>query len=942
MHKYPVVTTTEQLHAVVDHYRTQSGFCIDVETSGEDRLDPRRNRITWVALACKGRADVIPMGHPNGEYLRTDFPLLPSATKRIEKGLPLREADYSKDQRKGVKVFGPPPEQLDPAEVFSALKPLLMNPDIAKVGHNIAFDAQSIAKYIGEQPVGPYFDTMIGSFIVDSRYKNALGLDDCLKRTLEHEMIKGVGKNVDEHPFDVVAEYAYRDARWTWLLSREVWRLLTEVDGIRVMQTDMQVLEEAVCPMEMTGALLDVEALKALQVKLEADIESATGDIYRAAGRLFNLNSNPEKQRILFGPNEEGGRGLVGKILTPKGKSKRNNGQPITPADMAVSAPALELFPNDALATALLVYADLNKLMTTYVVPYLGGDVTRTTAGKSKTVHRESLMNKGRIHTQFLLHGADTGRFTCVSGDTLISTNRGTFRFDEYTPLEGDCVVTHRGRWMPVTRKIYKGTQEMFRVRLENGSVMHCTVDHRVLTPTGWQRLGGLAVGDEVTSYGRVEIVRERQGESAGRGRCVYCGGQADATASSPPSGHHVSQRATHREYGSPIGESESREGSALLTLEDGSVEPYAGQEWFPAPSVCGGSCNEGRLLADYGGREVRVGAPARFGSGTGTGLFATMVRRSSHRQGQAEQLSGQPGVGDKGGAWSSAQESSRLIEITSVGSMGVWDISVAGDESYLAQGFLNHNSRNPNMQNVPNPRSANGRAIRNLFVAPPQEKQIVADYSQIEPRVTASLTRDPVMLNAYATGQDIYSALAEPFGVDRSGGKVLMLSMMYGVGPETVAAQLGVPLRRAERLLEDFSQEFHKVVQYKSQVVRDARSRRPEPYVNTLLGRRRYLPDLMSSSKGFRMRAERQAFNCVIQGTAADIMKLAMIRAAAMIPAQARLILTVHDEMVTTTPKHCADETAAAIREAMEGVKAIDIPLVADIKVVNKWGEAK
>ena len=105
---------------------------------------------------------------------------------------------------------------------------------------------------------------------------------------------------------------------------------------------------------------------------------------------------------------------------------------------------------------------------------------------------------------------------------------------------------------------------------------------------------------------------------------------------------------------------------------------------------------------------------------------------------------------------------------------------------------------------------------------------------------------------------------------------------------------------------------------------------------------RRRYLPDINSKQIGFRASAERQAFNTRIQGTAADIIKLAMIRAHQMIPKESKLILTVHDEIVTLTPDARVDDTVKAIREAMEGIKLLPIPLVADITVVSKWGEAK
>ena len=178
--------------------------------------------------------------------------------------------------------------------------------------------------------------------------------------------------------------------------------------------------------------------------------------------------------------------------------------------------------------------------------------------------------------------------------------------------------------------------------------------------------------------------------------------------------------------------------------------------------------------------------------------------------------------------------------------------------------------------------------------------------------------------------------------GVDRKAGKVLVLSLAYGAGPDKISPSLGCSLSEAKELLDEFSRKFPSVSRYKRLVITESKRQTPIPYASTLLKRRRYLPDLRSSEIWKRSRAERQAFNTVIQGSAADLIKLAMIRANKMIPEGAGLILTVHAELVTVTPAELAEQTAEAIRQAMEGIKALNIPLLADVKVVNRWGEAK
>jgi len=247
--------------------------------------------------------------------------------------------------------------------------------------------------------------------------------------------------------------------------------------------------------------------------------------------------------------------------------------------------------------------------------------------------------------------------------------------------------------------------------------------------------------------------------------------------------------------------------------------------------------------------------------------------------------------------------------------------------------------SRNPNLQNIPNPRTAHGKSIRNLFAAPEGYKLVVADYSQIEPRIIASMSKDPIMLKNYLEGGDIYTTVGDTMGVDRAAGKVLVLAMAYGVGPDKISRQIGCTLDAAKKLLNDFGVKFPSISDYRYKVIGVTRNK---GYIATIMNRKRFLPDITSKVPAFRSSAERQAFNTRIQGSAADIIKLAMIRAHQMIPEGSKLILTVHDELVTLTPDSLVEQTQAAIREAMEGINILDVPLIADMTVVQRWGDAK
>jgi DNA polymerase-1 len=253
--------------------------------------------------------------------------------------------------------------------------------------------------------------------------------------------------------------------------------------------------------------------------------------------------------------------------------------------------------------------------------------------------------------------------------------------------------------------------------------------------------------------------------------------------------------------------------------------------------------------------------------------------------------------------------------------------------------------SSEPNLQNIPSS-GEYGKLVRNLFVAPPGYKLVVADYSQIEPRIIASFSKDPVMVENYMTGGDIYTTIGDTMGVDRQAGKVLVLAISYGVGPDKIAASVGCTVKEAKDLLNRFEAKFASIAQYKAKVIRMAKQAGPIPFVETMFGRRRYIPDLKSSEFGLLGRAERQAFNTMIQGSAADLMKLALVRAHSCFVNEPdiNLILTVHDELVTISPENKANEVAEAIRESMEGIKLsnITVPLIADVKIVDKWGEAK
>jgi DNA polymerase I-like protein with 3'-5' exonuclease and polymerase domains len=655
-----IITTAEQLAEFVAAYSKVDAFAWDTETIGEDRLYPVINDVCWISFATEGRTDVIPMGHPNGELTGYERPLMLAGERRLAEGKPLLESHYTKDQKKWIAQFGEAPTQLTPAQVFKAIEPIMFGPAL-----------KSVAKYYkGRVPAKPHFDTLMAAFIINNQNKFDLGLAACVKRELHIEVEKGVGENVALHAFSEVAKYSGIDAEVTWKLYQALAPRITG-NLTKVWRLEMDVLA-ALCDMELTGAYMDQDALDLLAEQIEKGKLDAEARCYKIAGKAFSINSVPAKQKMLFTPQVEGGTPRIRPnvkfkaALTSKGQAAQKAGEELNETHFSCSAEALEFYRGkDDLVDALLEYQDLNKLMTTYVTPYKGGEVKRTTNGKEKVTERKSLLINGRVHTNFKAHGAETGRFS----------------------------------------------------------------------------------------------------------------------------------------------------------------------------------------------------------------------------------------------------------------------------------------SSEPNLQNIPSSGDY-GKLVRNLFVAPPGYKLVVADYSQIEPRVIAAFSGDPVLMENYLTGGDVYTTIGDTMGVDRKAGKVLVLAISYGVGPDKIAASIGCTLKEAKDLLVRFEQKFSSIEKYKAKVIRQAKQAGPIPFVETMFGRRRYIPEL--KAKGFAElgRAERQAFNTMIQGSAADLMKLALVRAHSCFinEPDINVVLTVHDELVTICPADRAEETAAAIKESMEGIKvaALGIPLIAEVYTVDKWGEAK
>ncbi|MBF0284774.1 MAG: DNA polymerase I [Magnetococcales bacterium] len=257
--------------------------------------------------------------------------------------------------------------------------------------------------------------------------------------------------------------------------------------------------------------------------------------------------------------------------------------------------------------------------------------------------------------------------------------------------------------------------------------------------------------------------------------------------------------------------------------------------------------------------------------------------------------------------------------------------------------------SSDPNLQNIP-VRSEEGRAIRRAFVAPPGWVLLSADYSQIELRLLAHLGEVERLRWAFSQDLDVHAATAgELFGVDprsvtseqRRMAKTINFGLIYGMSPFGLARRLGIPQYEAKKYMEAYFTRYEGVQEYMMKAVADARMR---GYARTLAGRRCYLPEIESSNRALRENAERAAINAPLQGSAADLIKRAMIRLAADLRHggfRSRMILQVHDELVLEVLEAELEEVRSVVRRAMEGVMALSVPLRVDVGVAGNWAEA-
>ena len=427
----PVVLSLDELSTIVDAVKEEGIFCFDVETRGnihrhsevmdivedewkeksaslksthptvvqrsrqaiEDKwrgnvaLDTLRNDVFWIGIAISGRSWAIPMGHPNGEVLvpeeRGDGTTVPPEGYRAV--LASGKESMAKAKYFIPATFTDPPEQLTQEQVFTALEPLFMDPEIVKVNQNIKFDCKSVAKYYGgELPKGRYIDTQVLMHIVDENltsYRLTSILDRVFKFDPYHRDGK-IGKTITTEPFSKAARYVHYDVRWAWLAYKRLYRYIQNNESlIPATFLDMDTLG-VLAQMEMNGIQVNKRELVKLGKALDLDINNKLAEISQYAPIGFSPDSNVHKAELLFNKKREGGLGLKPKKTTAKGKPSVDED---SLRSLQGQHPVIDL---------LMDYSELKKMKSTYVDGLL------------------PLLHSGRLHPQFHLHRTATGRLS--------------------------------------------------------------------------------------------------------------------------------------------------------------------------------------------------------------------------------------------------------------------------------------------------------------------------------------------------------------------------------------------------------------------------------------------------------------------------------------------------------------------------------------------------
>ena len=823
-------------------------------------------------------------------------------------------------------------ENLPKEQVLGWLAEQLALP-VPKVGAYLLYDLQFL-EAAGVKAQGPFYDIQNADpLLCETRF--SYSLDELSQAYL------GEGKNEAELLAYLKTHFGRRRARE---VKSDIWRCPPYVTGpyakadvdlpLRVFAKqkvelerqglwDLFLMESELIPllveMRQRGVRVDLDAAEQMDGELKGRYEALLGELSRAAGRPVSVWAAKDLARLFDTVGLKYG-------YTPK------TGAP------SITAEWLEAQVHPV-AEKVLEARKLDKLRGTFL------------QGCILEGHY-----RGRVHCNFNQlrsenGGTVSGRFSCVAPWTPVQTRYGIKRIDAVYP--GDEVWTHRQRWRKVTAVWRKGREQMLDFFLSNGEVITCTRHHRFLSISGqW-----------VTADECLQAMGQRSKECAGSIEALVQSEHADARSCTGIR-NELAQRM------GCVEEELIKEGAqgvdfiTSLRFEDGQEEPDEWEVPRKAPPLEGLDQRKGRLLVDQNKEWSHPSSPLHLAASR-LPDDTSRLDSTSHRRRPKEQYSRQ--FSDRHAQRSQAdplvtKARTEVVEIEAIEASGtheVYDITIEEDESYAACGVTSHNSSQPNLQFIP-VRTEMGKKIRSIFL--PDEGCLFGklDYSQIEFRL---IVHDAVMRRlagaAEVAGQyctdpdtDFHQIVAAMAGIDRTFAKTINFGLAYGEGVVKLARQLKLSIDDAEKLLGTYHRRVPFVRKLSWQYSEEAEA---AGIVRTLLGRMRRFDRWALRRRGEtivlprRVPGSRRAFthaalNARIQGSAADIMKRAMVevKRSGVYAELGAPHLTVHDELDVSVPDtRVGREAFREMHHIMETcVGSLNVPLKVDWGLGPNWGD--
>lgn len=867
--------------------------------------------------------------------------------------------------------------------VLPWLKLLLEDPNTLKVAHNIKFD-EHIARCDGIEVKGPRYDTMVAARLYDEnrgatlkgRAVEDLGCldasvyekqvnDEVYKLAKSHKMPVSQYRNMygySQINIPLCGTYGCFDIEYTGGLYKFYEKYNIANGYKRVWDNEMQ-LTQVLCDMEESGLLIDVDYLKTLRAALGGVLVALEESVkHQLGGYEFNIASDNELREMLVSK-----LGIVLVKLTKKGQYA---------VDKDVLSQHVDTHP---VLKQVIDWKEADKIYTTYTQSIL-----------------DRLDKQNVVHTDFQQVGT-----YCLAGGELVLTNRG------YVPVEtvkqGDLVITHTGKAREVTWVGENGLQPIYKTSLENGLTLRTTGNHgyHMFYQDIWVPANRLGIGDLVTIQSQKEEWRKIEGwfdfsvSSWGRVRNDKTGNILKCRAKNKW-GHLKVQLYRNN----------------AQTRKTGDRKDFAVHRLVAQAFLGAGVAKETRHLSGFGWENVienlewgtskdnskdaqKHGSYFR-GSLKSTKLDWKAVERIRNtpfvrsearlgRVGTDRQLASELGVSRElirdvrlGKRWVAKGTSGKrtkfgfsvVKDVIVEPNLGMtYGLTVAEDCSHVTGGIVTHNTgrlscRNPNLQNQSadsNDRALkhSGKSLEDGGIDPWSVRRayinkgegwvrLLFDYSQIELRVLAFYSRDPVLVDAYLKGEDIHSRTSlEVFGTKEKAkrrlAKVINFGLSYGMAEKGFAAQTGISLADATTYLAKFFERYKGVATFKAKFWDEVR--RNGGFFQNIFGRPRRIGNMNSRDDYERGKAERKAIATLIQGTAAELTKESLVRISHYLKQEdlpAYLVSTVHDEIQIDCKVEVMAQVAREVKRLMEDFSMFDpIPIIVDAEyTVTSWAD--